>query len=55
MSHQPGDSWSPGDWITALRILAEGPLNVTPEGVPLVVHNIGAGAQEEDVFNWKVT
>ncbi|WP_139769937.1 DUF1287 domain-containing protein, partial [Salmonella enterica] len=31
-------------------------LNVTPEGVPLVVHNIGAGAQEEDVlFNWKVT
>ncbi len=53
--------YQPGDIVSrrldnGLAHIGVVSLNVTPEGVPLVVHNIGAGAQEEDVlFNWKVT
>ncbi|MBF3355665.1 DUF1287 domain-containing protein, partial [Leptospira borgpetersenii serovar Hardjo-bovis] len=53
--YQPGDivSWRLDNGLAHIGVVS---LNVTPEGVPLVVHNIGAGAQEEDVlFNWKVT
>lgn len=52
--YQPGDivSWRLDNGLAHIGVVS---LNVTPGGTPLVVHNIGAGAQEEDVlFNWKI-
>ncbi len=54
-------NWSPGDiveWRLSSGLDHTGVLTdrLDPEWFPLVIHNIGAGAQEEDVLrSWKIT
>jgi uncharacterized protein len=55
---QNAANYKPGD-IVAMKIPVDhiGIVSdrTTPDGVPLVIHNVGAGAQEEDVlFRWKI-
>jgi uncharacterized protein YijF (DUF1287 family) len=50
----PGDivAWNLGNGTLHIGILGNG---VSERGVPLVVHNIGGGAREEDIlFNYAV-
>ncbi|MFU0446458.1 DUF1287 domain-containing protein [Pseudocitrobacter faecalis] len=52
--YQPGDivSWRLSNGLAHIGVVS---LNHAYDGTPLVVHNIGAGAQEEDVlFSWRI-
>jgi len=57
--YQPGDivAWNlkgaSGGWLPHMGIVTD---RVAPSGRPLIVHNIGAGPQLEDIlFDWKMT
>jgi len=45
----PGDivAWNLGEGVLHIGIVGDG---VSEEGAPLVIHNIGAGAREEDIL-----
>ncbi len=52
--YQAGDivSWRLDNGLAHIRVVSDG---FARDGTPLVIHNIGAGAQEEDVlFNWRM-
>ncbi|CAH6660974.1 DUF1287 domain-containing protein [Pseudocitrobacter vendiensis] len=52
--YQPGDvvSWRLNNGLAHIGVVS---LNRAYDGTPLMVHNIGAGAQEEDVlFSWRI-
>lgn len=52
--YQPGDivSWRLDNGLAHIGVVS---LNHSSDGTPLIVHNIGAGAQEEDVLlSWKI-
>lgn len=52
--YQPGDvvSWRLSNGLAHIGVVS---LNHAYDGTPLVVHNIGAGAQEENVlFSWRI-
>ena len=52
--YKPGDivSWDLGSGITHIGIVSDRTSSI---GVPLIIHNIGSGAQEEDIlFSFKI-
>ncbi|KDU67762.1 Uncharacterized protein conserved in bacteria [Escherichia coli] len=52
--YQAGDivSWRLDNGLAHIGVVSDG---FARDGTPLVIHNIGAGAQEEDVlFNWRM-
>lgn len=52
--YQPGDivSWRLDNGLAHIGVVSDG---FARDGTPLMVHNIGAGAQEEDVlFSWRI-
>ena len=52
--YQAGDivSWRLDNGLAQIGVVSDG---FARDGTPLVIHNIGAGAQEEDVlFNWRM-
>lgn len=60
VSAKAGD-YAPGDIVTwdlprGLKHIGVVSDRKSPAGAPLVIHNIGSGAKEEDVlFSWKIT
>ncbi|MGD2531280.1 DUF1287 domain-containing protein, partial [Escherichia coli] len=45
-------SWRLDNGLAHIGVVSDG---FARDGTPLVIHNIGAGAQEEDVlFNWRM-
>ena len=53
--YRPGDivTWDLGNGLTHIGIVSD---RSTAQGVPLILHNIGRGTQEEDIlFAFKVT
>jgi uncharacterized protein len=60
VSDQPADyragdivTWDLGGGLTHIGIVSD---RASPAGVPLVLHNIGRGAQEEDIlFGYRIT
>lgn len=53
--YRPGDivTWDLGRGIGHIGIVSD---RKTPEGTPLIIHNIGQGTREEDVlFAWTIT
>ncbi|PKM26000.1 MAG: DUF1287 domain-containing protein [Gammaproteobacteria bacterium HGW-Gammaproteobacteria-13] len=53
--YRPGDivTWDLGDGLTHIGIISD---RQAGSGVPLVLHNIGRGTQEEDIlFSFKIT
>jgi uncharacterized protein YijF (DUF1287 family) len=61
MSTDDPNQWSPGDiveWRLPSGLDHTGVLTdrMDSQGLPYVIHNIGAGPQEEDVLaSWKIT
>ncbi|EEV9437582.1 TPA: DUF1287 domain-containing protein, partial [Escherichia coli] len=52
--YQAGDivSWRLDNGLAHIGVVSDG---FARDGTPLVIHNIGAGAQEEDVlFSWRM-
>ena len=52
--YQAGDivSWRLDNGLAHIGVVSDG---LARDGTPLVIHNIGAGAQEEDVlFSWRM-
>ena len=55
MEYQPGDvvTWDLGGGIAHIGVVSD---NHTRQGVPLVIHNIGRGAREQDLlFRFAIT
>ena len=54
-AYRPGDivTWDLGNGLVHIGVVSD---RQAASGTPLVVHNIGRGAQEEDVlFSWEIT